>query len=289
MTDKLGIVVPYRDRKDHLSQFVPHICDFFTGDKHNSIDVRVVIVEQPPGLPFNRGLICNIGYRIVCGHVGFVCFHDVDYLPVSANYSWPALPTMIIRHGFEFQAVHGRYVKLNMKELFSAVVMLQNRHFEWANGYPNDYWDWGYEDLDLKQRLAAVGLSTEYRDGTFLPLLHVHQGSNPDGTPTQAKQRNSGQFVRRWSPPSTLWEQEGLNSTDFSITHREVITPRSASRSIFVERALVQFSHRPLQQDSTMKEMPGVLVGGVDPRRNALCPCGSGKRFKRCHGQYLRA
>jgi len=29
---------------------------------------------------------------------------------------------------------------------------------------------------------------------------------------------------------------------------------------------------------------PGQAVGGGSPSRNAPCPCGSGKKYKRCHG-----
>jgi glycosyl transferase family 7 (putative galactosyltransferase) len=235
----LELWFPYRDRKDHLSQFIPHVCDFFARDKHNSgLDVRIIIVEQPPGLPFNRGLICNIGYRIVCEHTGYICFHDVDYLPVSADYSCPALPTMIIRHGFEFHSIDPRL-------LFSAVVLLQNQHFERANGFSNDYWGWGFEDIDLKQRLTAAGLSTGHRAGTFTPLHHVQEGSTPDGRPTHAKARNAAQRVRRWLPPATLWKREGLNTAEFSIAHRTTIIPRGKSNPIFVEHILVEFAHRP--------------------------------------------
>jgi hypothetical protein len=299
MADKLGIIVPYRDWNEHLSRFVPHVCDFFTRDRHNSgLDVRIVIVEQPAGLPFNRGLMRNIGHRIVRDHTDFVCFHDVDYLPLSADYSRPALPTMIIRDGFEFQPMDpadpqkGR-IRLNVPALFSAVVVLQNEHFERANGYSNDYWGWGYEDLDLKQRLAAVGLSTAHRDGAFEPLLHAHGGGNPDGTPTQDKLTNNEQMLRRWSQPNALWRQEGLSTADFSIAARETITPPEGSRPILVERAVVQFAHQaPARAAAATAAQMALLRGSGDSsiwigvRRNAPCPCGSGQRFKHCHGRY---
>ena len=39
--------------------------------------------------------------------------------------------------------------------------------------------------------------------------------------------------------------------------------------------------------DSTEPERTstaGVAVSGSEPGRNAPCPCGSGKKYKRCHG-----
>jgi hypothetical protein len=43
---------------------------------------------------------------------------------------------------------------------------------------------WGYEDVDLRERLLRRGLVHAHRDGTFRSLPHVDLGSHPDGTPT---------------------------------------------------------------------------------------------------------
>jgi len=39
----------------------------------------------------------------------------------------------------------------------------------------------------------------------------------------------------------------------------------------------------PMTPNATRKPSPGQAVGG-GPSRNAPCPCGSGKKYKRCHG-----
>ena len=55
----------------------------------------------------------------------------------------------------------------------------------------------------------------------------------------------------------------------------------------------MQYSSPTLDEDVPAHVERGTLGGGsardTDPRfqnvsRNALCPCGSGKKFKRCHG-----
>ena len=43
MNPKLAIIVPYRDREEHLAQFVPHM-DKFLSDK--KIDYKIFVVEQ---------------------------------------------------------------------------------------------------------------------------------------------------------------------------------------------------------------------------------------------------
>ena len=40
---KLAIIVPYRDREEHLAQFVPHMEKFLSDKK---IDFKIFVVEQ---------------------------------------------------------------------------------------------------------------------------------------------------------------------------------------------------------------------------------------------------
>jgi hypothetical protein len=57
--------VPYRAREAHFNRFVPHVRAYFARDKvDRAIPYRVLIVEQEPGLPFNRGALKNIGFKI---------------------------------------------------------------------------------------------------------------------------------------------------------------------------------------------------------------------------------
>ena len=76
---KLGIVVPYRDREEHLSRFIPSI------KKHlkdiNIDDYEIFVVNQDNDLPFNRGWLCNIGFTLAeNSKCDYVCFHYVDML-----------------------------------------------------------------------------------------------------------------------------------------------------------------------------------------------------------------
>ena len=40
-------------------------------------------------------------------------------------------------------------------------VLLTREQFRLANGYPNGFWGWGFEDHDFLNRLEAVGLPLE--------------------------------------------------------------------------------------------------------------------------------
>ena len=75
---KLAIIVPYRDREEHLARFVPHMEKFML-DK--GIEYKIFVVEQNDDRPFNRGWLINIGYDISSQQgYDYFCFHDFDLI-----------------------------------------------------------------------------------------------------------------------------------------------------------------------------------------------------------------
>ena len=56
---KLGVIVPYRDREEHLKVFVPHLCEYLT---NSGIGFEIIVVEQGDSKPFNRGSLLNLGF-----------------------------------------------------------------------------------------------------------------------------------------------------------------------------------------------------------------------------------
>jgi hypothetical protein len=222
MSPTLGIIVPYRDRSDQLEEFLAETTRFFATDPVNvAIAPRFLIVEQAPGLPFNRGGLINAGFRFLSPEVDYICLHDVDRIPVDADYRWPKQPLMIIRHGLPLpQGL--------IDVLLSSVVLIQKQHFAAANGFSNGYWGWGYEDVDLRERLLRCGLAHAHRDGTFRSLPHPDLGSHPDGTPTEDAKKNQAVFLSRWfdkrnerwirrADVGVGWLKDGLASLEFSV------------------------------------------------------------------------
>src|SRR5580693_6002146 len=47
MLPRLGIVVPYRDREENLSAFVPQLLNFFSSDGLTSVSRLKLIIWQP--------------------------------------------------------------------------------------------------------------------------------------------------------------------------------------------------------------------------------------------------
>ena len=75
---KIGLIIPYRDRKEHLDIFIPYITQHLESQK---IDYKIIVVEQCNKNPFNRSKLLNIGAKYVYDEVDYLCFHDVDFIP----------------------------------------------------------------------------------------------------------------------------------------------------------------------------------------------------------------
>lgn len=155
---KLGIIVPYRDRIDHLHMFKKHMSQHFgTTD----IQYELIIVEQDDAKTFNRGKLLNIGFiyakRLKCD---YVVFHDVDMIPVEADYSYSDIPLHMANN---FVSTGG-FTRLVFDEYFGGVTMFPISEFEKINGYSNEYWGWGYEDNDLLFRCKQYNIPLDVKE-----------------------------------------------------------------------------------------------------------------------------
>jgi hypothetical protein len=225
---RLSIVIPYRDRQAHLAAMVPHLRAYFTRDKLDCIiPYRVLVVEQEIGLPFNRGALNNVGFVLGREHGDYTCFHDVDYLPIWADYSWSDTPTCIVWYGAESRplllAQPKRRTLHNLNEFYGAVMLTPNALFDQVNGYANTYWGWGYEDVDLKNRYDAAGIAFTRRKGSFHPLEHDHNGLNLDYTLKPVAAANHQHFKERCAGGASVHQTDGLRSLDFEILDRRPI------------------------------------------------------------------
>lgn len=157
----MALIVPYRDREKHLEEFVPYMHHFLS-----TIPYHIYLIEQSGEAPFNRGQLLNIGFQLSRGTSEYVCFHDVDMLPVSADYSKPLRPTHLARSVEQFN--YG----MPYPGYFGGVTLFPLHDFENVNGFSNGYWGWGLEDDDLKLRCKRKGIPLLTREGIFLSLPH---------------------------------------------------------------------------------------------------------------------
>lgn len=148
--NKLGVIVPYRNRKSHLSKFKKEISKYLNT---NNILFELIIVEQIDDKPFNRGKLLNIGFveakKLKCS---YVVFHDVDMLPIDVDYSYSDIPIHLATKFIPNKQIFENY--------FGGVTIFPIELFEKINGYPNDFWGWGFEDDELFKRCLHYGLKT---------------------------------------------------------------------------------------------------------------------------------
>jgi hypothetical protein len=141
MDSKLGIIVPYRNRLEHLEVFKKHIKEYFL---KTNIKYELIIVEQYDDKPFNRGKLLNIGF-LAAEQLGcdYVVFHDVDMLPINVDYSYSNIP------------IHLATNITSNKRYFGGVTLFPINLFKEINGFPNEYWGWGFEDDELLRRCGV--------------------------------------------------------------------------------------------------------------------------------------
>jgi len=161
MSKKLSIIVPYRDREEHLKQFVPHMEN---SEFLRDLDYEIVIVEQDDK-PFNRGKLLNVG-ALESPYADYYCFHDVDMLPITSDYTYTPNPTHLAAEAEQFG------YKLPYNRYFGGVTIFDKHSFIKANGYSNDYWGWGAEDDDVMLRCVLNGIPTSRKNGRYRSLSH---------------------------------------------------------------------------------------------------------------------
>lgn len=162
MSHKLGICIPYRNRKEHIERLIPHLSKHLT---EKGIDHSFYVGHQVDDKLFNRGAMKNIAAHIAFEDgCDYIAWHDVDMLPLDldCDYSYPEevpihIATKLSKYGYS----------MGYEQYFGGVIIFTKDQVEKTNGYSNDYWDWGQEDDDLFWRCYYEG----YTDNTILETI----------------------------------------------------------------------------------------------------------------------
>lgn len=219
---KLSIVVPIRDREDHFQKFVPHILRYFRHDKiDHDIPFRLTFVEQEAGGKFNAGMLRNIGFDLT-RDCDYHVFHDIDYLPIWADYSYGPNPARLIWYGAEKRpAARGAKVGIHHDRATfrGGVIMVPREVFIQANGYANTFWGWGWQDTDMANRCVAEGYSFDKRDGYFSALDHISRALTADDVylPTGIANIERGRKLAATMMEDRAYRNDGLSTLKYEI------------------------------------------------------------------------
>jgi len=167
MKNKVCIVVPFRNREEHLKVFAPKMKEFL---ESSGTEGGIFIVEQHDDKPFNRAKLLNIGFDYVeknyRGEFSHYCFHDVDMIPVNSDYNYCDVPTHLASRAQQFGYA------LPYSTYFGGVTIFDIPSFIKINGYSNEYWGWGAEDDDVFNRCMMMGIVPKRKDGEYTSLHH---------------------------------------------------------------------------------------------------------------------
>ena len=141
---RLGIIVPYRDRWEQLEKFITVLKRYLV---EKGIDYKIIIVEQDNASSFNRGMLCNIGFKeAMKNRCDYVVFHDVDMIPKQVDYSYSDVPVHLATDNLPFDTY------------FGGMTLFPSKVFKQIDGFSNMYWGWGFEDDDLRYRCIKNGI-----------------------------------------------------------------------------------------------------------------------------------
>lgn len=152
----LAIIVPYR--AGHQPERLLQMLNFIQTMIHHLPSAYIYIIEQSDDRPFNRGALLNIGVHVAgMSKDDIICFHDVDLLPcvdIIAEYLIP-LPENTVRH------IGRAWKRYDSDTYLGGILMMRHSDFIAVNGYPNDFFGWGGEDDELRDRIQRAGLNIE--------------------------------------------------------------------------------------------------------------------------------
>lgn len=127
---KLGVIVPFRDRFEELTEFVPHMHQYLN---NASINHRILIINQADKLRFNRAALINIGYKMSVIDCDYLAMHDVDLLPLNPKLSYDFPGEGRVLHVSSPQ-LHPLY---HYKTFVGGILILTHTDFQHLNGLSN--------------------------------------------------------------------------------------------------------------------------------------------------------
>jgi hypothetical protein len=214
-TQRLAVIIPLRDREAHLAVLIPRLIATL---REQGIQHRIVVVEQAPGKLWNKGAMINAGVRHAADHCDYYCLHDVDAIPVQANYQCPSQPLRLVT-----KLIGSKQGTERPPRYFGGVITVLREQVYAANGFSNQYWAWGKEDDDFLFRLLFAGyLCYSDKLGTFEDLHNpAHQQVKLTGVAKPAtlkrNRKRRSLLVRGLLDPA----DDGLNAVTTTIIKRD--------------------------------------------------------------------
>lgn len=175
---KYSIIIPYRNRQNHLETFLPKLVEHFRPDP----DYEIIVCNQNDSKKFRRGNLLNVGAKQANGDV--LIFHDVDHVPDETVVYWePGFDVYYPIGKMKYLGPDGisprtdipsGYVGLetDASNHWGGVCSITRTAFEKINGFNWKYKGWGAEETDFYNRSLRENLKIGRGAGLFYALDH---------------------------------------------------------------------------------------------------------------------
>lgn len=181
-----SIIIPYRDRKEHLEVLLPALIDKFKDDEY-----EIIVSEQDDKNSFSISKVYNIGYKnsiydnLIFNQVDYVPTIDVDYTTILNNKcTQPANRGIFLDKTYNtlraINDIPGGYRNWSNSidvNFYGGVLCIKKDIFIEVNGFNPLYNGWGNEDEDFRERLKHYNIPVHRNEiGTFYCLYHKDNG-----------------------------------------------------------------------------------------------------------------
>lgn len=207
MIEKYRIFIPNRGRDNQIKKLLPIL-----NSKFDKTDYKIKIIEQNDNKQFNLAKLTNIGFDIFRKEEKDLSwnyiFQPADCYPIKADYNLYKYDIVchLILH----------YCKISPKLFcYNPIAFIK------MNGYSNDYWGWGAEDCELKNRIAEFKLEYDLRTSDFCLEKDVPEKDVPDDL--EISQINNNTNIINLSKVSSRSRKhflsQGLNTLEYELAN----------------------------------------------------------------------
>ncbi|KAI8479873.1 Beta-1,4-galactosyltransferase 3 [Branchiostoma belcheri] len=229
-SEKIAVLVTFRDREKHLDIFLRHMHPFL---QRQGLDYTIYVIEQHGDEPtFCKGLLYNVGFtEALKEDPTYDCFifHDVDLLPEDDRnlYTCSQSPYHLS------VAVDTLNYSLPYQELFGGVSALKTWHYKLVNGYSNLFCGWGGEDDDMAIRLKLhlLKLSRPSKDVARYKMLRHNK---TERNPQSVSRPNADLVPPEARPAAVMWPDRPANDGSWGrgaradLTNEQIVWARTS-------------------------------------------------------------
>ncbi len=175
-----SIIIPYRDRKDHLETLIPRLQELMAEEIY-----EIIVVEQCDAEKFKKNILYNVASKYA--KYDMLVFHDVDYYPTDdvsykTDHNTPLYPVrrvLFLDENNEMLPLERvpagyRHFAQDVGNHSGGVFVLSRHIFDQIVGFNPYYFGWGKEDDDTRDRVIAKGYKW-HRNAAGLYYALYHQ------------------------------------------------------------------------------------------------------------------